>query len=234
MTSTRRVLAASRVDAIQLWRRRRALALLTALPLAFYAASSGHNPRAIVIGGIALAFSLAGAPIFASLAARAVDQRLVLTGYRPTEILLARLLVLETYGAVVALGFSAVMIAKSDPARAGFTVGGVILVAVVAVPFGLMLGALLPSELEAVLVMIGAVGIQLTLDQTERIAKLLPSWGPRQLLEGSLGDSISSPHAVETACAYAAGLLVVTAVVTIRRLRVAPHARTVAPIDTAA
>src|SRR5436309_13527840 len=107
MTSTR-VLAAGRVDARQLWRRSRALVLLTVLPLAFYAASSGHNPHAAVIGGIALALSLAGAPIFASIASRAVDQRLVLTGYRPTEILLARLLVLAACGAVVALCFSAV------------------------------------------------------------------------------------------------------------------------------
>jgi hypothetical protein len=229
MMSTRRVLAACRVDARQLWRRRRALVLLTALPLAFYAASSGHNPHAVVIGGIALAFSLAGAPIFASIASRAVDQRLVLTGYRPTELLLARLLVLEAYGAAVALGFSAVMVAKSDPSRPGLLVAGVVMVGVVAVPFGLMLGGLLPSELEAVLVMIGAVGIQLTLDQTARVAKLLPFWGPRQLLEGALGDSISTPHAVETALAYGAVLLVVTVMIAVRRLRVAPHTRTAHP-----
>ena len=224
MMSTRRVLAAGRVDARQLWRRRRALVLLTVLPLAFYAASSGHNPRAVVIGGIALAFSLAGAPIFASIAARAVDQRLVLTGYRPTEVLLARLLVLETYGVAVGLGFSAVMVARSDPPRVGLLVAGVLMVGVIAVPFGLMLGGLLPSELEAVLVMIGVVGIQLTLDQTARVAKLLPFWGPRQLLEGSLGDSVSTPHAVETALAYAALLLVLTFMLVIRRLAVAPHA----------
>jgi hypothetical protein len=198
--------------------------LLTALPLAFYAASSGHNPA--VIGGIALAFSLTGAPIFASIASRAVDQRLVLTGYRPAELLVARLLVLEGYGGSVALGFSAVTVAKSDPPRPGLLVAGVIMVGVVAVPFGLMLGGLLPSELEAVLVMIGAVGIQLTLDQTARIAKLLPFWGPRQLLEGSLGDPMSTAHAVEAGLAYAAVLLVLTFTLAVRRLRVAPHART--------
>ena len=145
MRSTHRVLAASRVDARQLWRRRRAVVLLTLLPLAFYAASSGHNPHAAVIGGIALAFSLAGAPIFASIASRAVDQRLVLTGYQPAELLLARLLALEGYGAVVALGFSTVMVAKSDPPRPGLLVAGVVMVGVVAVPFGLMLGGFLPS-----------------------------------------------------------------------------------------
>src|SRR5438477_5536962 len=122
MTGRHRVLAASRVDTLQLWRRRRALVLLTPLPVAFYAASSGHNPRARVIGGIALAFSLAGAPIFASVASRAVDHRLVLTGFRPAELLLARLIVLEVYGAAVALGFSALMVARSDPSRPGLLV----------------------------------------------------------------------------------------------------------------
>ena len=199
--------------------------LLTVLPLAFYAASSGHNPHAAVIGGIALAFSLAGAPIFASIASRAVDQRLVLTGYRPTELLVARLLVLEAYGATIALAFSAVMVAKSDPPHTGLLVAGVAMVGVVAVPFGLMLGGLLPSELEAVLVMIGAVGIQLTLDQTAHVAKLLPFWGPRQLLEGALGDPISTPHAVETTLIYTAVLLALTLIITVHRLRVAPHAR---------
>jgi hypothetical protein len=93
------------------------------------------------------------------------------------------------------------------------------------VPFGMVLGGVLPSELEAVLVMIGAVGIQLTLDQTARVAKLLPFWGPRQLLEGSLGTPISTPHAVESSLAYAAVLLGLTFTLAFRRLRVAPHAR---------
>jgi hypothetical protein len=225
MRAIRRVQAAGVADARQLWRRWRALVLLTGLPLAFYAASSGHNPRAAVIGGIALAFSLTGAPIFASFASRAADQRLVLIGYRPAELVLARLLVLEGYGAIVALAFSAVMVAHSHPPHSALLVAGVVMVGLVAVPFGLLLGAVFPSELEAVLVMIGAVGIQLTLDQTARVAKLLPFWGPRQLLEGSLGTPISTPHAVEVGLAYTLALLVVTFTLAFRRLRVAPHAR---------
>jgi hypothetical protein len=209
----------------QLWRRWRALALLTGLPLAFYAASTGHNPHAPVIGGIALAFSLTGAPIFATIASRAADQRLVLTGYRPAELVLARLLVLEGYGAVVALFFAAVMVAHSDPTRSALLVAGVVMVGLVAVPFGLVLGGVLPSELEAVLVMIGTVGIQLTLDQTARVGKLLPFWGPRQLLEGSLGTPISTSHAVWVCLAYEAVLLGLTFTLAFRRLRVARHAR---------
>lgn len=219
--TTLRVRAAAAADTRQLVRRWPALVLLTGLPLAFYAASSGHNPHAAVIGGIALAFSLTGAPIFASIAARAADQRLVLTGYRPAEVVLARLLVLEAYGAIVALAFAAVMVAHSDPAHPGLLIGGVLMVAAVAVPLGLVLGGLLPSELEAVLMMIGAVGIQLTLDQTSGVARLLPFWGPRQLLEGSIDTAISTPHAVEVGLAYTALLLGLTFTLAFRRLRVA-------------
>ncbi len=46
-------------------------------------------------GGIAMAFSIAGASIFVALTARPVDQRLVLAGYRSHELLLGRLLLLE-------------------------------------------------------------------------------------------------------------------------------------------
>ena len=51
-----------------------ALGLLTALPLTFYATSAHHSDHAVVTGGIAMAFSIAGASIFAALTARPVDQ----------------------------------------------------------------------------------------------------------------------------------------------------------------
>jgi hypothetical protein len=77
----------------ELARRRLALGLLTALPLAFYGARAHHPDHAAITGGIAMAFSIAGASIFAALTAREADQRLVLAGYRPYELLLGRLLV---------------------------------------------------------------------------------------------------------------------------------------------
>jgi hypothetical protein len=66
----------------ELVRRRVALGLLTALPLAFYGAQAHHSSHAAVTGGIAMAFSIAGASIFAALTARPVDERLVLAGLR--------------------------------------------------------------------------------------------------------------------------------------------------------
>jgi hypothetical protein len=91
-------------------RRRIALGLLTALPLAFYGGSVGRGSGAVITGGVAMAFSIAGASIFVALTARPVDPRLILAGYHPTELLLGRLLLLELFGVAVAGLFSVVMV----------------------------------------------------------------------------------------------------------------------------
>jgi hypothetical protein len=208
----------------ELCRRPVALGLLTALPLAFYEASAQHNDRAPIIGGIAMAFSIAGASIFAALTARPVDQRLVLAGYRPSEPLLGRLVLLELFGLVVAALFSVVMVLGSSPAQPWALVGGVVLVAATSVPFGLAVGALAPHELEGVLILIGVVGVQLTLDSTQTIAKLLPFWGAQRLIHHSIDASVSIGAAVPVGLLYAVALLVVAAYVVRRR---APRAQAV-------
>ncbi len=60
--------------------RRLALILLVVLPLAFYGAMAGHSDQVIIPGGVAMAFSVAGAAIISVLSSRAVDQRLTLAG----------------------------------------------------------------------------------------------------------------------------------------------------------
>jgi len=111
----RRILVPAEMTGRELARRGFALGLLTALPLAFYGASSNHSDHAITTGGIAMAFSIAGASIFVAMTARPVDQRLILAGYRPWELLLGRLLLLELFGVAVAGIFSVVMVFGSDP-----------------------------------------------------------------------------------------------------------------------
>jgi hypothetical protein len=213
----RRILVPAHMCGRELVRRRLALALLTALPLAFYEAQAGHSQHAPVTGGIAMAFSLAGASIFVSLTARAVDPRLTLAGYRPLELLIGRLILLEAFGVVIAALFSAVMVMRSSPAHPWILAGGVELVALTSVPFGLAVGALAPHELEAVLIMIGAVGIQLTLDSTLTVAKLLPFWGPKRIIEHSLDATIAIGAALPVDLAYAAALLALAGYIMQRR-----------------
>jgi hypothetical protein len=193
----------------ELARRRTALGLLTLLPLAFYAASRSNSSYAPVLGGIAMAFSISGAAIFCVMASRQLDSRLVLSGYRPRELMIGRLLLLESLGALVALIFSGVIVLGSNPSDPGELLCGVFLVTLTAVPFGLAVGALVPSELESVLILIGVVGIQLTLSASDAIAKFLPFWGAQRLLDQSSTGVGATTWPIIVAFLYAAGLFVI-------------------------
>ena len=218
-----RVVIVAEMQGRDLGRRRLALILLVALPLAFYGAMAGHSNQAIIPGGVAMAFSMAGAAIFSVLSSRAVDQRLTLAGLRPREILAGRLLFLVVLSLPVVAGSSMLMALVSHPPRPWALGLAVELVAVVAIPFGLGVGALLPRELEATLVLIGVVGIQLSLDVSEGLSKVLPFYGPERLLDASLGGDYPVGAAVAVSLLYAAVLLAASFFVMARRIRVRRH-----------
>src|SRR5438093_7097597 len=111
------IITVAEMQGRDLGRRRLALMLLVALPLAFYGAMAGHESDAIIPGGIAMAFSVAGAAIFSVLSAKAVDERLTLAGLRPSELLLGRLLFLEALSLPIVGGSSALMAIVSNPPR---------------------------------------------------------------------------------------------------------------------
>lgn len=207
--SARRILVTAKLTGLELARRRVALGLLTALPLAFYGGSVGRGSGAVITGGVAMAFSIAGASIFVALTARPVDPRLILAGYHPTELLLGRLLLLELFGILVAGVFSVVMVFGSGPAHPWDVVAGVGLVALTSVPFGLAVGGVSPHELEGVLVLIGVVGVQLTLYSTQLVAKFLPFWGGQRLLDHSVNPDIGVGAAVPANVLYAAALFAI-------------------------
>jgi len=214
--SLRRIAVIAKLTGVELSRRRVALGLLTALPLAFYGSSVGRGSGAVITGGVAMAFSVAGASIFVALTARPVDARLVLAGYRPSELLTGRLLLLELFGILITGIFSVVMVLGSNPAHPWALAGGVALVALTSVPFGLAVGALSPHELEGVLVLIGVVGIELTLFSTDLAAKLMPFWGGQRLLDHAV-NPIAAGSAVPVGIAYAAALFAIASYVMTRR-----------------
>jgi hypothetical protein len=164
-----------------------------------------------------MAFSIAGASIFAALTARPVDERLVLAGYRPRELLVGRLVLLELFGLVVSALFSVVMVLGTGPSDAWALVAGVGLVAVTSVPFGLAVGAWAPHELEGVLMLILVVGIQLSLESTQTIATLLPFWGPQRLLQHSIDPTVAIGAAIPVNLGYTLVLLAVCAYTMRRR-----------------
>jgi hypothetical protein len=94
---------------------------------------------------------------------------------------------------------------------------GVILTGAVAVPLGLALGALLPRELEAVLVLIGIVGIQVTAGPDTVISAALPFHSAAQLLDASTGTPVTLWPRLAAGLGYGAALLVITWAAWLRR-----------------
>ncbi len=213
----RRILVPAEMTGRELARRGFALGLLTALPLAFYGASTHSGSDAVITGGVAMAFSIAGASIFVALTARPVDQRLALAGYRPYELLLGRLLLLELFGVAVSAVFSVVMVFGTGPAHPWLLAAGVGLVAFTSVPFGLAVGELAPHELEGVLILIGVVGVQLTMQSTQALAEVLPFWGAQRLLQHSIEAGVPIGAALPLNLAYAAALFLAATYIMYRR-----------------
>jgi hypothetical protein len=115
----------------------------------------------------------------------------------------------------------------SGPASEGALLASCALVPVVAVALGLAVGAALPHDLEGVLVIIGVVGVQLSLSQSTWVNLLLPLDGPIQLAYragGQPADPIG-PMLLHTLVSTVV-LLTVAAAVWSRKVRVR-HPRTV-------
>ncbi len=229
MISAERVLIMAEMHGRDLLRRHVALLLLIALPLAFYATSAGQGPSAATSGGLGMAFAVAGATLFSVLSSRAADQRLVLSGYRPVELLLGRLLFLGPLALVISAGFSVVMVIGSPPERPWVMGVGVAVVALQSVPLGLAVGAVVPRELEGTLVVIGVVGVQLATRLHTLTSEVLPFYGARSLLAGSLHTHGALAWPLAETAAYGLALMLVARLGVARRVAVVRHPRLGAP-----
>lgn len=223
MSAIRRVVIMAEMHGRDLLRRHAALGLLVALPLSFYLASAGDDKRAPITGGIGMAFAISGAALFSIMSARAVDQRLVLAGYRPVELLLGRVAFLGPLGLAIASLFAVLMARFSHPARIWVVALGLAAVALQAVPFGLAVGAGVPRELEGTLVVIGTIGIQLASSSRTTLAKLLPFYGPRRLIEAGLDPNGALFWPLVQTAMYGLALLVLARVLISRKVFVRKH-----------
>ena len=215
-----RLVTVAEMQGRELLRRRLALVILVALPLAFYFAMLGNEDFAMTAGSVGLGWAVAGAALFSALAARQVDQRLVLAGYRPAELLGGRLLVLQVLSLVLVAAFSALMVTLSSPVEPLALGLGVLLTAVVAVPLGLAVAALLPRELEGTLLLVGVVGIEMSLPGDAGLAPFLPLYGPLNLASIAAGAPDPVTPLVVHSAGFALGLFVVASVVWGLRIRV--------------
>jgi len=228
MSSLRRIGIMAEMHGRDLTRRHAALALLVALPLSFYLASMDGD-RAVATGGVGLAFAISGATLFSVLSSNEVDQRLILAGYRPHELLLGRLAFLAPLGLVIGAAFSGIMVGGSDPVRPWLTFLGVAAVALESIPFGLAVGAAVPRELEGTLVLIGVVGIQLATPVDSIVSRVLPFHGAQELLVASVDGNGPLLLPVLATIGYGLALFVLARLLIGRRLAVMAHARVSTP-----
>lgn len=171
-----------------------------------------------------MAFSVSGATLFSLLSSEEVDQRLVLGGYRPLDLLLGRLVFLAALELAVADLFCVLMLPVSGPDRPWLEWLGVSAVAVQSIPFGLAVGAVVPRELEGTLVLIGVVGMQLAVEPDNAVAKLLRFCGPQELITSSL-EPVGGPTLwpLLLSAGYGFALLLVARAFLGHRLEVVHH-----------
>lgn len=211
-----RIATVARMHWCDLRRRRLALLLLVAMPAAFYLSLPAEDPFAPMGAVIGLSFTVAGAAFFVALAARRIDARLILAGYRPHQLIGGRLLMLEVVAAALGLGF-AILTMRSDPARPGVLLLATLASAMLAVPIGLAIAAALPRELEGMLLIIGLVGVGMSMPPSSAVAPYLPVYGPGHLVEVALSGGDPLP-ALLHAAAWTTGLLLLAWLATTHRL----------------
>ena len=204
-----RVRTVALMHARELGRRRIAMGLLIAMPLAFYGSSaSSEGSYVLQVGGTGVAWSLTGAGLFLGLGSRRLAPRLVLAGYRPWEIFTGQLLLLYALAAPLVGLFAAIVLAVEQPESPASFGAAVALTAGLAAPLGMLLGSVAPGDLEGTLGLIAILGIQMSLPPTMAGGVVLPFYGPVQLIERAYG---SSADPVGIAVAHTAVALVVLA-----------------------
>ncbi|WP_329103685.1 ABC transporter permease [Micromonospora sp. NBC_01699] len=163
-------------------RRRAVLVILLVLPLLFYLSRRGdHLGQSIRFVCLGLGWALSTAALFAGSAAREIEPRLRLSGYRAYHLHLGRLLALWIVGLGLSVPYFLLVRFDQHDVRYGAIALIMLLTVATAAPFGLLLSAVLPRELEGTLVLLIVFGLQMMLDPAGTAARFLPFWASREI-----------------------------------------------------
>ena len=178
----RRALVVARATAVELLRRRTVVVLMVVVPLAFYVARHELTGQSIRFLAVGMAWALSTLAAFAGIAGQAIDPRLRLAGYRSGELLAGRVLGLATLAVPLVAGYALVVLLDRDLDRGAGVLLGMGLTAVVALPFGLLVAALVRRPLEAAMLLLVVSGLQMILDPADPATRALPFWSVREVL----------------------------------------------------
>ncbi|WP_052664253.1 hypothetical protein [Nitriliruptor alkaliphilus] len=212
MSSFAGTLVIAEMQARDLLRRRAVMVLFVLLPAAFYYSVPGTEDYGLLAGSMGVSWAVAAAGIFGILGWRRADPRLGLAGASAFQGLVGRLLLLQGLGLVLVALFAPQILARSSTIIADppLLVVSLALMALVSVPLGLAIGALVPRELEGTLVLIGVIGVGSSVPMDSAVARALPLWGPLEVMQVAAGrnDVDLAPAFLHTAFAGALLLLV--------------------------
>lgn len=231
MSTTLRLRQVAVSAARDLGRRRIALALLVGLPIAFYLSTlsstdaGGVLPFRVVAGTLGLSWAIGSSAMFLLSGSRRVDERLVLAGYSPWELLVGRLALLGGAAIVLLVGFGTIIVATSSFREPALLFGALLAVAVTAIPLGLGIASLVPGDLEGTLVLIAVVGIQMT----PKLPAWMPSAGAIQLADSAWRGSGPTVMPLSASAAWGSCLLIAAILAWRRRL---PRARSREAVGT--
>jgi hypothetical protein len=172
-------------------RRRTALALLVALPLAFYLARRDVPFSAVVVLALGLGWAVSTLSLFSTVNALELDGRLRIAGFTTRAILIGRLCAVMLVGLVLASGYLVLVIVDQDVARLGGVVLMLVCAIVVGAPLGMAIGLLLRRELEGALALLIVLATQFMTNPEKLFAKFLPLWSVRGVADWTmeLGDT---------------------------------------------
>ncbi len=230
-----RALVVARATAVELLRRRTVVVLMIAVPLAFYVARHELTGQSIRFLAVGMAWALSTLAAFAGIAGQAIDPRLRLAGYRSGELLAGRVLGLAALAVPLVAGYALVVLLDRDLDRGAGVLLGMALTAVVALPFGLLVAAVVRRPLEAAMLLLVVSGLQMILDPADPATRALPFWSVREVLtwtvDGTGGEFLRRGvvHAV-VAVLLLGGATVILRTMALRRHR---HLLLLAPTDGA-
>lgn len=178
----KKILTVAEMTLRELVRRRGVIALLLLLPLAFYLVRRndyvGQSVRSLFLG---VGWAVSTAALFAASAGRSLEPRLRLAGYRGYEVYLGRLLGLWAGGVALAVPFLVLVRLDAPGVRFGAVTIAIAFCVALAAPLGLLIGIVLPRELEGTLLLLTTVAIQMTIDPADAAAKATPFWSSREI-----------------------------------------------------
>lgn len=222
-----RIIAVAQSQLRELSRRRLALAMLVLLPLVFYW-TTGSDDFAPVFASVGIGWAFSVATLFLTQGMHQVAPRLALLRFRSGEVLAGRVMCALTFGAIVATGLW--LYIRRDPVIVNDTelIWAFTFALLGSVTLGLAVGALVRREMEAMLLLIGIVGLQFVVDPGSTLAKVLPLYAAER--QAAVAAGWGRPlDSLQWSAAVSAVLFVVAVVVTTAR---SPKSASIGPGGT--